>query len=152
MAIACLFAALFIALFSGIALSGPFLIAFFIFLAIGFRGFKLLKGYSYSLIIFAAVTTALYYPAHFVEVDGFKLAALIVPLIQLIMFGMGTSMSVQDFIGVVKMPKGVIIGVLSQFTIMPVIGFTLAYIINFPPEIAAGIVLIGCSPSGLASN
>ena len=151
-AIVCLLVALLIAAFSGIASSGPFLIAFFIFLAIGFRGFKLLKGYSYSLIIFAAVTTALYYPANFVELDGFKLAALIVPLIQIIMFGMGTSMSVQDFIGVAKMPKGVIIGVLSQFTIMPVIGFTLAYISNFPPEIAAGIVLIGCSPSGLASN
>jgi BASS family bile acid:Na+ symporter len=151
-AIACFFAAFFIALFSGIASSGPFLIAFFIFLAIGFRGFKLLKGYSYSLIIFAGVTIALYYPAHFVELDGFKLATLIVPLIQLIMFGMGTSLRIQDFIGVVKTPKAVIIGVLSQFTIMPIIGFSLASISNFPPEIAAGIVLIGCSPSGLASN
>lgn len=137
---------------STIESAGPFLIAFFIFLAIGFRGFKLLKGYSYSLIIFAAVTTALYYPANFVELNGFKLAVLIIPLIQIIMFGMGTSMSVKDFAGVVKMPKGVIIGVLCQFTIMPVIGFTLAYISHFPPEIAAGIVLIGSSPSGLASN
>ena len=116
-AIACLLVALLIAGFSGIAFSGPFLIAFFIFLAIGFRGFKTLKGYSYSLIIFGAVTTALYYPTYFVELGDFKLATLIVPLIQLIMFGMGTSMSMQDFIGVVKMPKGVIIGVLSQFTI-----------------------------------
>jgi BASS family bile acid:Na+ symporter len=35
---------------------------------------------------------------------------------------------------------------------MPLLGFTLASITNFPPEIAAGIILIGCSPSGLASN
>jgi BASS family bile acid:Na+ symporter len=73
-------------------------------------------------------------------------------LLQLIMFGMGTSMSFKDFAGVVKMPKGVLIGVFSHFIIMPLIGFTLASISNFPPEIAAGIVLVGCSPNGMASN
>jgi BASS family bile acid:Na+ symporter len=35
---------------------------------------------------------------------------------------------------------------------MPIVGFALAKMSNFPPEIAAGIVLIGCSPSGVASN
>jgi bile acid:Na+ symporter, BASS family len=65
---------------------------------------------------------------------------------------MGTSMSFYDFKGVVKMPKGVIIGVLCQFTIMPIIGLTLAKFSGFPPEIAAGIILVGCSPSGMASN
>jgi BASS family bile acid:Na+ symporter len=68
------------------------------------------------------------------------------------MFGMGTSMSLKDFVGVIKMPKGVFIGIALQFTIMPLLGFTLAYLFNFPAEIAAGIVLIGSSPSGLASN
>lgn len=68
------------------------------------------------------------------------------------MFGMGSSMSVNDFAAVVKSPKGVVIGVLSQFIIMPLLGFTLASVTNFSPEIAAGIILIGCSPSGLASN
>jgi len=132
--------------------AGPFFIGFFIALAVGFRGFTHLKGFSYTVMIFAAVTTALYYPNYFVEVNGFKLAALITPLIQLIMFGMGTSMSVADFVGVVKMPKGVIIGVLSQFIIMPCLGFILASLTNFPAEIAAGVILIGCSPSGMASN
>lgn len=61
------------------------------------------------------------------------------------MFGMGTSMSMNDFAAVVKTPKGVIIGVFSQFIIMPTLGFTLASLSNFPPEIAAGIILIGCS-------
>jgi BASS family bile acid:Na+ symporter len=68
------------------------------------------------------------------------------------MFGMGTSMSVNDFIGVAKMPKGVMVGILCQLTIMPLVGFALASFTNFPPEIAAGVILIGCSPSGLASN
>ncbi len=136
----------------GIAESGPYLILFFTLLAISFRGFEKLKGFSYSLMIFAAVTMAMFYPAYFVEVEGYKLSNLITPLIQLIMFGMGTSMSLGDFIGVVKTPKGVLIGLSAQLLIMPIIGFVLASMSGFSAEIAAGIILIGCSPSGLASN
>ncbi|MCK4748039.1 MAG: bile acid:sodium symporter family protein, partial [Bacteroidales bacterium] len=61
-------------------------------------------------------------------------------------------MSFRDFAGVVKMPKGVLLGLACQFTIMPVVGFTIATTFGFPPEIAAGIILVGSSPSGLASN
>ena len=137
---------------SGIAGAGPFLIGAFFLLGIGFRGYESLKGFTYSTMIFAAVTTALYYPIYFVEFQGFKFTALIIPLIQIIMFGMGTSMSIDDFVAVVKTPKAVFIGVMAQFIIMPILGFTLANISGFVPEIAAGIILIGCSPSGLASN
>jgi len=136
----------------GIAHSGPFIIAFFILLSIAFRGSKLLKGFAYTLVIFAAVTTALYYPQHFIAVNGFKLSGLITPLLQIIMFGMGTSMGLEDFAGVIKMPKGVFIGVGSHFIIMPLLGFILAKLSGFPPEIAAGIILVGCSPNGMASN
>jgi BASS family bile acid:Na+ symporter len=135
-----------------LAQAGPFFIAFFVLMAIGFRGFSTLKGFSYTVTIFAAVTTALYYPGYFVEYNGFKFAKLITPLLQIIMFGMGTSMSFGDFAGVVKMPKGVFIGVFSHFVIMPLLGFTLAKLSGFPPEIAAGIILVGCSPNGMASN
>ena len=131
---------------------GWLLMLFFISLAVAFRGHKLLKGLSFTVIIFVAVTMALYHPEYFLDWGGFKLSNLIIPLIQIIMFGMGTSMSAKDFAAVVKTPKGVVIGVMSQFIIMPMMGFTLASLTNFPPEIAAGIVLIGCSPSGLASN
>lgn len=61
-------------------------------------------------------------------------------------------MSLDDFTGVIKMPKGVIIGVGSHYLIMPLVAFAISRIFNFPPEIAAGIILIGCVPSGLASN
>ncbi|OOQ59403.1 bile acid:sodium symporter family protein [Mucilaginibacter pedocola] len=132
--------------------AGPLYIGGFIMLAIGFRRSALLKGFAYTLCIFAAVATALYYPQYFQEYKGFKFAKLITPLIQVIMFGMGTSMSLHDFVGVVKMPKGVFIGVFSHFLIMPLIGYTLASLSGFPPEIAAGIILIGCSPNGMASN
>jgi BASS family bile acid:Na+ symporter len=73
-------------------------------------------------------------------------------LLQIIMFGMGTAMSVQDFAGVIRMPKGVLVGTINHFTIMPLLGFTLAQLFHFPPEIAAGVILIGCSPCGMASN
>lgn len=68
------------------------------------------------------------------------------------MFGMGTAMGLADFKRVIKMPKGVLVGIVCQFTIMPLIGYGLASLFNFPLEIAAGIILVGCSPSGLASN
>lgn len=148
----CLLIALYLAFTGNLPAAGPFFIAFFLSLAVSFRGYEKLKGFTYTTVIFSAVTTALYYPQHFLTVGDFKLSTLITPLIQIIMFGMGTSMSFGDFVGVVKMPKGVLIGVVSHFIIMPTIGYTLANISGFPPEIAAGIILIGCSPNGMASN
>jgi BASS family bile acid:Na+ symporter len=68
------------------------------------------------------------------------------------MFGMGSQMSFEDFTGVIKMPKGVFIGVGAHYVIMPLVAFGIAHIFSFPPEIAAGIILIGTVPSGLASN
>ena len=152
LALSCLVALMIMLLLHSTLLAGPICISFFVFLAIGFRGYQHLKGFSYTILIFAAVTMALFYPQLFVQWGTFKLTALIIPFIQIIMFGMGTSMSLNDFVSVVKTPKGVVIGVLSQFIIMPTLGFTLASISGFSAEIAAGIILIGCSPSGLASN
>lgn len=126
--------------------------AAFLLLSIAVKYTNNYKGFSFTLVIFSAVSLSLSQPQLFTVWGDYKLTGLIVPLIQLIMFGMGTSMSMKDFALVVKTPKGVIIGVVSQFAIMPTLGFLLASISNLPPEIAAGIILIGCSPSGLASN
>lgn len=139
-------------LIKNIPLTGIFLISGFIGLAIGVRGFQKLKGFSYTIWIFTAVIASMFYPQYFTSVGNFQLKKLIVPLLQIIMFGMGSQMSFNDFAGVIKMPKGVIVGVVSHYIIMPLVGFTIAQIFNFPPEIAAGIILIGCVPSGLASN
>jgi BASS family bile acid:Na+ symporter len=133
-------------------LSGPFLITFFLLLALGVRGFDAFKGFSYTIWIFTAVTAAMFYPQYFTTIGSFQFKLLIVPLLQIIMFGMGSQMSLDDFTGVIKMPKGVIIGVGSHYLIMPLVAFAISRIFNFPPEIAAGIILIGCVPSGLASN
>ena len=154
-----LYASILCLLISGIMLvvghgekAGPTLVFFFLLLALALRGHPAFKGFSFTVLIFAAVTVAMFYPAYFVSLGTFQLKSLIVPLLQLIMFGMGTAMSMKDFLGVVKMPKGVLVGLVCQFTIMPVLGFAIASMFGFSAEIAAGVVLIGSSPSGLASN
>ncbi|MET1260598.1 bile acid:sodium symporter family protein [Flagellimonas sp. DF-77] len=131
---------------------GPGIIALFLLLAWSVRYVPRLQGFAFTLLIFAAVAAALFYPGFFVAIGDFKLSGLIVPLLIIIMFGMGTSIGIKDFVGVVKMPKGVLVGLIAQFTIMPFIGFGLAKFSGLSPEIAAGIILVGCSPSGLASN
>src|SRR5688572_22439444 len=133
-------------------LGGWILMLSLVSLAIAFRGNKVLRGLSYTVIILAAVSLAMYYPQYFRTVGDFKLSALMIPLLQIIMFGMGTELSLKDFARVMSMPKGIVVGLICQFTIMPFLGFGLANLFDFPSEIAAGIILIGCSPSGLASN
>lgn len=134
------------------SLAGPLVISFCIAFAVFLKTTRFLGGFAFTFVIFAAVAAALFYPAMFLGVGNYEFKGLIVPLLMLIMFGMGTSMSVKDFAAVASMPKGVVIGLLLQFSIMPVVGFGLATMSGLPPEIAAGIILVGCSPSGLASN
>jgi BASS family bile acid:Na+ symporter len=132
--------------------TGPTLTGFFVCMAIGALGVPSVKGFSYTIWIAAAVTVSMYYPSIFLQIGGFELKNFIVPLLQIIMFGMGTTMSIRDFAGVIKMPKGVLVGIFCQFSIMPVVGYSLAKVFGFPAEVAAGIILVGSSPSGLASN
>jgi BASS family bile acid:Na+ symporter len=132
--------------------AGCLLALFFVSLAIAFRGNKIFKGYWYSVVILAVATIAMYYPQYFKMVGGRQASFFIPILLQVIMFGMGTELSLKDFAQVMRMPKGVIIGIVCHYTIMPLVGFAVAHLFNFPGEIAAGIILIGCCPSGLASN
>lgn len=68
------------------------------------------------------------------------------------MFGMGMTLKLEDFKLILKHPKGVIIGIISQFTIMPILAFILAKAFQLPPELAVGVILVGCCPGGTASN
>jgi BASS family bile acid:Na+ symporter len=127
-------------------------VGFFACLAIGVRAHPVLGDFTFTLSVFASVTLAMFYPGLLDSVAGVELTIFIVPLIQIIMFGMGASLSVDDFARVIQMPRGVLVGVVCQFSIMPLVGFTLATTLGLPDEIAAGIVLIGSAPSGVASN
>jgi bile acid:Na+ symporter, BASS family len=73
-------------------------------------------------------------------------------LLGIIMFGMGLTLSVNDFKGVLLAPKSVLIGVVAQYTIMPLTAFGLAHLFNLPAEVAAGVILVGCCPGGTSSN
>src|SRR5678809_780351 len=106
---------------------GWLLMLFFLSIAFAFRGSKTLKGLSYTMMILGAVSIAMYHPQYFKTIGDYKLSALIIPLLQVIMFGMGTELSLKDFANVIRMPKGIIVGVLFHYIIMPLIGFTIAY-------------------------
>ena len=122
--------------------------------AIGLRFSQAFRGYQFTAWIIAVVAAAMIYPAHFLHVGNFDMRNKWVMLIaiQLVMFGMGTQMSVKDFAGVAKSPRGVFVGIFCHFTVMPLVGLALTKIFAFPPEIAAGVILIGSCSSGLASN
>ncbi|MCG7337602.1 bile acid:sodium symporter family protein [Sporosarcina sp. ACRSM] len=100
-----------------------------------------------------AVWVLLFAALAFFIPDGFTwIAPYISILLGIIMFGMGMTLSVDDFREVLKQPKNVAIGVLAQFTIMPLLAFGLAVAFKLPPEVAAGVILVGCCPGGTSSN
>ena len=148
----CALGAVVLLILGGLAATGPAVVGFLVSLAIGGLGVPRLRQLAFTIWIFVSVAVAMYYPQYFQRAGDFEFTGLIVPLIQIIMFGMGTAMSLKDFAGVVKMPKGVFVGLACQFTIMPLVGLTLAWSFDFPAEIAAGIVLIGSVSGGVASN
>lgn len=92
------------------------------------------------------------FPSWFFGLGGREMSITFIPILQVIMFAMGTTLSIADFSRVFKMPMNVLIATLCQFAIMPLIGMLLARSLGLQPEIAAGLVLVGCSPGGLASN
>ena len=109
-------------------------------------------GFAFTLWVAAFVAAAMFYPLAFREWNGYALGGLIVPLIQIIMFGMGTQLTLGDFQRVLAFPRPVLIGIVLQFTIMPTLGALAAALFARDPEVAAGMVLVGASPGGVASN
>lgn len=73
-------------------------------------------------------------------------------LLGIIMLGMGLTMSIDDFKLVLTRPKDVFYGIIFRYLIMPFVGFGVANLMGLPPALAAGLVLVGCCPSGTASN
>jgi len=136
------------------ALYKPCALATAICLAIGLGSVPALKGYRYTAWIISAVVAGMIFPEAFKNWGGVNLRdkTLILVIIQLVMFGMGTHMSLKDFSGLASTGKGVLVGLFCHFSVMPLMGLLLINIFHFEPEIAAGIILIGSCSSGLASN
>ena len=74
------------------------------------------------------------------------------PMLGIIMFGMGLTLSPQDFKIVLSRPKDILIGCLTQFTVMPLLAWGLTWAFSLPQELAIGVILVGCCPGGTASN
>lgn len=100
-----------------------------------------------------AIWVILFAVLGFIYPDGFTwITSYITILLGVIMFGMGMTLSMNDFKEVVKQPKSVAIGVAAQFIIMPLLAYVLAVIFQLPAEVAVGVILVGCCPGGTASN
>ena len=101
----------------------------------------------FPLLILAGGALALFFPSPFTG-----LAAFINPALMLIMFGMGLTLTLPDFALVVRQPLPVLLGVVAQYVIMPLLGLGISLLLQLPPALAAGVILVGCAPGGTASN
>jgi BASS family bile acid:Na+ symporter len=121
-------------------------------LAVASRWEKRLGISPFTFWVFAFLAAALFFPAVFTFWFGFNTQKLVVPLIQIIMFGMGTKLSIGDFVREFRRPKALVVGTVLVYTVMPLAGLLIAKTFGFSPEIAAGVILIGACPGGAASN
>ncbi len=131
---------------------GPFVIAIPASLALYVRGHRILSATSFSLWMCAFVAAPMFYPAFFLQWGSVDLRQFVIPFIMFIMFCMGTTLSFDDFKRIFTMPQAVLIGVFLQFFIMPFVGKAVAMAFTSNSEVAAGIVITGSSPGGVASN
>lgn len=99
-------------------------------------------------IVVLVAAVALFWPSSFLWVDTWAIN----PMLGVIMFGMGLTLSPQDFRIVFSRPKDIIIGCLAQFTVMPLLALGLSWVFALPKELALGVILVGCCPGGTASN
>ena len=113
------------------ALYKPCALATSISLAIGLGSVPSLKGYQYTAWIISAVVAGMIFPEAFKNWGGLNLRdkTLILVIIQLVMFGMGTHMSLKDFSGLASTGKGVFVGLFCHFSIMPLMGLLLTKIL-----------------------
>ena len=82
-----------------------------------------------------------------------EIATKIAPIaLALIMLGLGMSLTIQDFIRVIKIPKDFLIGFICQLILLPIVAFLLIKLLNTPAELAIGVMLIAAAPGGVTSN
>ena len=102
-----------------------------------------------AIIALAVAIVALVFPG---PVSAAVKTSYVNILLGIVMFGMGMTLKLSDFKVVFTKPKAVIVGILSQFVIMPVLAFVLAFVFQLPAELAVGVILVGSCPGGTSSN
>lgn len=106
-----------------------------------------ISEYMGVLVLLVAILS-LCWPASFLWVNTWTIN----PMLGVIMFGMGLTLSLQDCRVVLSRPKDILIGCLAQFTVMPLLAMGLSWLFSLPQELALGVILVGCCPGGTASN
>ena len=82
-----------------------------------------------------------------------EIVTKIAPLgLAFIMLGLGMSLTIQDFLRVIKIPKDFFIGFICQLILLPLVAFALIKLLNTSPELAIGVMLIAAAPGGVTSN
>ncbi|WP_297828163.1 bile acid:sodium symporter family protein [uncultured Methanobrevibacter sp.] len=116
------------------------------------RIFKLIEKY-FFIIILLAVAISLVYPNSFKwvlsEYNGINVLNL---LLSLVLFTMGTTLKVDDFLRVFKHPKEISVGLIAQYMVMPVLAFSLAEMFSLDAGLTVGLILVGTVPGGTASD
>ena len=116
------------------------------------RIFKLIEKY-YVIIIILTVVITLFYPNAFKWVMGNIYGTNTINLLLgLILFGMGTTLKVDNFVNVFKRPKEVLVGLSTQYIIMPLLALCLAKIFSLNEALTVGLILVGTVPGGTASD
>jgi BASS family bile acid:Na+ symporter len=98
--------------------------------------------------VLAGALLALWQPALFTWFSG----PWIVWGLAVVMLGMGLTLEVDDFRAVTRMPRAVAIGFVGQYTVMPLLGWSIARLLALPDAFAVGLILVACCPGGTASN
>jgi bile acid:Na+ symporter, BASS family len=106
----------------------------------------------FTLGVLAAVAAAILFPGAFHKIAGIPGTALITPLTQVVMFGMGVTLTIGDFARVGRMRRAALIGAALQFTVMPLAGWALSQALRLPPTLAVGVILVGSWSGGASSN
>lgn len=110
-------------------------------------------GKYFGLLIVLFMLMGFAAPQNFVWVMGnIGSLSILTLLLSIIMFGMGMTLKIADFVLLFRRPSDVLLGVVAQFVIMPFLALALAKIFELSPELTAGVVLVGTSPGGTASN
>lgn len=128
------------------------LILLFLALALGSRRVRWLGGLGFTFIVLATGVAAMTFPSAFVKWGDFELKSAITPLVQVILLGMGLTLTPEDFRRVFTMPRGVILCCVLHYTIMPLGGWGFAHLFGLQGAVATGLILIGSVPSGTSSN
>lgn len=116
------------------------------------RIFKFIEKY-YCIIILLFVFIALSYPSSFNwVVSDYADINILNLLLSIVLFTMGTTLKVDNFIRIFKNPKEITIGILAQYFIMPILAFILASIFSLDAALAVGVILVGTVPGGTASD